>query len=212
MTYRNDHDAALARIDSLEQELEAMKAAPKPAPVVPANRYAWKIGIVASAAAAVLGGAWVVDRAHTRAPLRASAPAVAVPIFASVDDFRPCVTHVLAAQGDGFDAQTTDPRHGGRSVAPIEAVGAPCRNELARLIRDDVALTRDQRVAFQRWLAAEDTLAGDLSRIVVYYTNDPYQLDNYATATQLWHEYNVDRGARDATLPAVVHAMGMPNS
>src|SRR5947199_294281 len=82
MTYRNDHDAALARIDSLEQELEAMQAVPKP-PVMPVKRYAWKIGIIATTAAIGMAAAWVGDRAHTRSPLPASEPAVAKPIFAS---------------------------------------------------------------------------------------------------------------------------------
>jgi len=211
MTYRNDHDAALARIDSLEQELEHLKVKPAPVEVVPPTRHAWKVAIAASLVAAVVGGGWLKHRASSHHVTAATESAIVHP-YVSVDYLRRCLGDVLSAPGDGFDARTTDPHAGGRSVAAVAAVGATCRRELAE-VASSIALTDQQRAVFQRWLAAEDTLAGDLSRIVVYYGSDPYRLDGYTTATQLWREYETDRAARDATLPAVVRELGLqPNS
>jgi hypothetical protein len=160
-------------------------------------------------AACVVGGAWLKHRMSSHPVTAVTEPSAPT---ASVGSLRPCLVTVLGTNGDGFDARTTDPHANGRSVAPIEKVVASCRRELAE-ITNAIGLTDQQRGAFQRWLAAEDTLAGDVSRIVVYYTNDPYQLDNYSTASQLWREYETDRAARDAALPAVVRELGtQPNS
>ena len=211
MTYRNDHDAALARIDSLEQELELAKV-PPPAPMPP-KQYATRVAIVASLLAAIAGGAWVYQRETSQRPSRDVAITEPAARVTPVDRLRHCLGVVQSARTEGYDARTTDPHGRARSVDGIEAIGAPCRRELADVVTT-IGLTPEQRAAFQRWLAAEDTLAGDLSRIQVYYANDPYKLDNYSTAPQLWREFQTDRAARDATLPAVVRELQdqLPNS
>jgi hypothetical protein len=183
---------------------------------VPPKRYATKLAIVASLAAVVMGGGWIVYRAAT---YHAPSPEIALTEpgggqhVTPTDRLWQCIGAVKSARAEGFDAVTTDPHGGARSVAGIDTVGAPCRRELAE-VATTIGLSSQQREAFQRWLAAEDTLAGDLSRIQVYYENDPYKLDNYSTATQLWREYETDRAARDATLPAVVRELrqDQPNS
>src|SRR5260221_12203953 len=175
MSYRNDHDAALARIDDLEAELERLNTPepPKPprAPKLPAILALLSI-VVASTAGAVVA---LEHDARVRAEPVATAPIAPDPMAC-----RQAISRVY-----GFDARSTDPHAATpRDVSQIVASGAPCREQLPE----------------GRWRAAEDELAGAISRIVVYYRNDPYALDNYVTAPQLWKEYNAAIAARDHVL------------
>ena len=203
MSYRNDHDAALARIDSLEQELEQAKAAATVAATpVPKPNHVWRTALIATLGAGVLAGGWLWQRPHHKQAELAvpMAPVIAEPI--SIASLAPCLERVRAAPDAKLDAVSTDPHGAAHSIFGIEHVGASCRGDLAALV-DQPGLTTAERAALQRWLAAENALAGDISRIVTYYGNDPYRLDGYTTAPQLWREYTTDRAARDAALPAL---------
>jgi hypothetical protein len=202
MSYRNDHDAALARIAALEDELEQVRKATPPVPTPAPVRRRWGrvmlgIGSAAFALATVTMVTVAVVPRHKRAEVPSmSAPAPAMQVdVATLRACRNAITHV-----SGLDARTTDPHaETPRSVGELDAVGARCRAELA------AAAAGDARYGV--WLNAEDELAGDISRIQVYYASDPYRLDGYSTAAQLWHEYERDVTWRDAALPSVDRAL-----
>lgn len=186
MSYRNDHEAALARIDALEQEVATLRAIPT-TPVAPRRRSRGWLVLAASTAAivgGVIGGVAVGLAAdttpHPRHPL-ASSPVDRTFIKWCADAIQP------APQ---LDEERTDPR-AERPVAvePIGRTGAPCRAELRELLATP-ALSPDERDALWKWVVQEDELAGAISRIEVYYGNDPYTLDHYASARQLWVEYD----------------------
>lgn len=181
MSYRNDHDAALLRITALEGELAQLKKQP-PALAKPPQR-AWP-----AIAASLLGvGAVVAAFAAMRATHNTeveAAPTLAAPL-----ELRTCAAGIRRVS---LDAGSTDPRGGAASVAPLAATGAACRPELARVAVDDPKL--------ERWRVAEDRLANVISLITVYYGNDPYALDHYASAPQLWREYEHARAERDLVL------------
>jgi hypothetical protein len=200
MSYRNDHDAALARIADLESELGRVRATtPPPAP--PRTRRRSPILIAGAAALIGAAGAWVAMRTHAAAPPLALESRTAPPVRApELPTLRACRQAIVPITG--FDARTTDPHAvNPRAIAAIEASAARCRGELGQLAGSNDAL--------RGWLAAEDAIAGDISRIAVYYGNDPYRLDNYATAGQLWRELTADVAARDAILPRVDLALGI---
>ena len=211
MSYRNDHDAALARIEDLEQELDRLKAAPVPPPP-PRVRSRATLAYIAAAAVCAGGIGAIAHYRHDRDTTRVdhAGAAIAVAPAVSLDALGPCVAAVRAARAGDLSAKTTDPRGFHRSIDAIAATGATCRHELAVLAHDPT-LAAQQREALARWLVSEDELAGDLSRMAVYYANDPYALDGYSTAAQLWTEYRDDLAARDAVLPAVVRALELPN-
>jgi hypothetical protein len=216
MSYRNDHDAALARVDALETELEQMAGeyertraalAAKDTAVAPRPRKAGAITAVFLAAVASVGAG--LGMAMLRTP---SEPEVPVAVAAAdpddssalTSDLEMCLAGVEASMHTStrFDAETTDPRGSlGRSPQPIIAIGAGCRPELDR-VAADTKLDAPTRALLGRWIAREDELAGAISRITVYYGNDPYALDGYATAGQLWRELDRARESRDALIEA----------
>ena len=51
-----------------------------------------------------------------------------------------------------------------------------------------------------QWVTHEDELAGAIARIETYYASDPYQLDNYTSAPQLWDEYERAHKRRDEAM------------
>jgi hypothetical protein len=188
MSYRNDHDAALARIDALEAELAKLRT-PEPPPV-PRSRWPRVLGVLVPLSLMAVSGVFgYASRPHKAAPPAAET---------REPDLRACKSAI--AHVSGFDAATADPHATApRDVHAIEPTGAACRSELASLAQD-LRLTQQQRDALRRWSATEDELAGDISRIVVYYDSDPYKLDGYTTAGQLWKEYDAAVHSRDAAL------------
>lgn len=81
-------------------------------------------------------------------------------------------------------------------TSALERTGAACRPALRTLANAD-ASGRDPVTA---WANAEDRLANRISLLVVYYTSDPTTVDNYATAPQLWTEYDEALVVRNAAL------------
>lgn len=184
MSYRNDHDAALARVDALEAELhhmaleyEKLRTA-TPAPAAPRRRVWAAIAITAGALSAFA----IPIGAHLAASNAPPAPSIA-PTPAAPFDLGACVRAIHMPPQ--LDATRTDPHGAAQPVEPIVASIAPCRMQLAP----------------GAWRDAEDQLAGAVSRIVVYYEHDPYALDGYRTARQLWREYDDALAHRYAVLP-----------
>lgn len=192
MSYRNDHEAALLRVDALEQEIEQLK---KAAPVVdkPATKPRSHASLFRIALATLLVGAGVAAFVARDRPTVAAAPAPAIEVGPKVaPSLRDCIA-AIAPVDRKIDETTTDPHGDADSVAWIARTGASCRA--------DIAHSTDP--AIERWAAAEDKLADPISLITVYYGSDPYRLDNYSTAAQLWREYHRARIARDDALAQV---------
>jgi hypothetical protein len=212
MSYRNDHDAALHRVDALEGELARLRKeydakSRQPAPDVPTKpiRRGW-IGIVM---VAVVVAAWVYRESRTTTVQ----PAVPAPVIEQVvvkqkpvapaPDLRSCA-NAIEKLSIRLDASNTDP-HGAtrdgtprQSVSRIAGTGAGCRAALSAHAKS----SGDE--LFVAWSAAEDQLAGTITRILVYYNDvDPYVLDNYATADQLWREYDAAIVLRDQALARI---------
>lgn len=196
MTYRNDHEAALARIDALEHELAEVRATPARAPEqLLAPRYRNRAGIVMGACTVglfggIVGG-FVLGSGPDREPRphAATKPAVSAPVQRDV--IRRCADWI---QENARIADRQPPR-----AETIAHVGAPCRGELHDYIRSP-DLSDGEREALWQWAVQEDELVGDIARIEVYYTNDPEKLDSYASESQLWREYDRAYAGRNRAL------------
>lgn len=195
MTYRNDHEAALLRVDALEQEVARLRSAPAPAAPKPATKRKTHASLLRVGLAVVLAGAGLVAVVSRDRPVVQAAPPPAMVAPAAVDPLTDCIAKI-APLDRAMNETTTDPHGDASSIAVIAKTGAPCRGELAAITVEDPALS----AALQKWAKAEDRLADPISMIAVYYGSNPYTLDNYATAPQLWREYNRARDARDAIL------------
>lgn len=198
MTYRNDHEAALLRVDALEQEVARLRtAAPPPKPATKPRVGASLLRIGIAMLVTGVGVAAVVGRDR---PAAVAAPAiveVAQPVEVELDSVKDCIAKI-APLDRALDETTTDPNGAAVSTANLAKTGASCRVEIAALANS--AASPELRDKFRRWSIAEDKLADPISLITVYYANNPYALDHYSTAPQLWREYHRARNARDAVL------------
>ena len=200
MSYRNDHEAALLRVDALEQEVARLRSAPTSTTPAAATKRSpvaswFRIGLVLG-----LAGAGVVAMiARDRPTAAASSLAIErVELPPSLAGVRTCIAAIKPLDR-AIDATTTDPHGAANSTAWIAATGAPCRTLLASLdeLDEPDPVLRDK---LGRWATAEDKLVDPISLITVYYASDPYALDNYASAPQLWREYHRARLERDDAL------------
>lgn len=212
MTYRSDHDAALARVDALEREnakLTADNAKLREA----ADGLDWNRGanrerhpgsrrLVAIAAsgtlfataliAGVLGAQEQNRQTSQRFEVRSTGIARA--------RLEKCARAI--APKPALDEVSTDPRAlDAASIEPVKATGATCRDDL-RAFLDAGLIDGRERRWLEAWRRSEDELAGAISRLVVYYGSDPYALDGYTTARQVWVEYDRAVAARDDALAA----------
>lgn len=199
MSYRNDHEAALLRVDALEQEVARLRSAPQPEAQRPAPKRRPYASLLRAGVAMLLAGIGVVaiiGREHptVEAALPPAVERVVVP--ESVAALRSCIAAIKPAEG--LNETTTDPHGAANSPAPIVKTGASCRNQLASL--GELQLDPVVEDKLRRWAVAEDKLADPISMITVYYGADPYALDNYATAPQLWREYRRALATRDAAI------------
>ena len=209
MSYRNDHEASLLRVDALEAELEVLRLAyerqcakddaDKP-PQKRRSRAAWIVaGGVLALTAGTAVGAVTLFRATSSDEPRTTERAIVEARLVGDDrtmlrECRDAITPLTYLR----TAESTDPRGLHRSVAPIVATGAPCRNLLADA--DHLAIEPTLRTLVGKWSHAEDELVGDITRTLIYYESDPYGADNYLSAPQLWKEYDRDVSARNAVL------------
>jgi hypothetical protein len=159
MSYRNDHDAALARVGVLEREVATLRERERDKaetpPLSPPRKPWWLVGACIGALTAGIVGGVALGASHGGERV-ADEPA---PIASTFD------TSLLDA---------------------CSAVS--CRDELHAVL-DDASLGTGERDMLAEWAAAEDELAGAATRRDVYYANDPFTLDGYSTARQLEVEY-----------------------
>lgn len=177
MTYRSDHDAALARAAALEHENAALQRKLAPSlNVAPRRSRLPFIAVGVGVAVAVGGGAFVQSAGHR-----------------DTRDLLERCSRKLAHK-PSLDDIDTDP-HGWRlSVAPIvDTTG--CRPELAHRLGD--VISSSERRALEEWQTAEERLENEVSLITTYYGGDPYAADHYKSARQLWREYERAYDARE---------------
>lgn len=201
MSYRNDHEAALLRVDALEQEVARLRTAapPKPAPKKRSRASLYRFGL-----GMVLTGACVVGiMSRDRTPAAASPPPVELPV-AAPGALAACIAAIAPLDRE-IDATTTDPHGSANSTAWIAKTAAPCRKEINSIEIDPAV-----RGKLARWAATEDKLDNSISLIAIYYGNNPYELDNYASAPQLWREYHRTHAERDEALSDLKHSLAEP--
>jgi hypothetical protein len=185
MSYRNDHDAALNRVAALESELARMRAEREGKPEVPAKQVARGGGVGAAAAFAVLAvsgvAAWAWVKAEPApevqpAPVEVREPmAVQAPVFEGSADA--CMDAI--DERAAHDAMATDPRGEAKAVAVVMRGSAVCHLP-----------------STAGWASPEAEVINVTSLITVYYESNPYAMDNYASAQQLWREYHRARARR----------------
>lgn len=206
MSYRNDHEAALMRVDALEAELARVRASPpRPAPLKKRRSALRSVVSTAAIILMLLLGkvAWVSLSSPVEAAVEPLRPVEPLPKEARW--LRACIADI-APVTDTADERTTDPLGVGAPVSWVPLTGAGCRGELTAAAQS-MTMPEELRSVIQRWSTAEDSLAGRISLVVVYYGNDPYALDNYASAGQLWREYHAARLARDNVLREVAQVL-----
>jgi hypothetical protein len=202
MSYRNDHDAALHRVDALEGELARLRKLHDKTETPPPKKAPTRTGLFV--ASLLIGACTVAVAARSfRAGFADASVYEPEPVQAASGHpagLRACAD-AIRSPAARFDAITTDPRRGtAEPVSAIVPTGATCRDTM----RGWAGTTnRDLIERVGVWAASEDQLAGAISRILVYYESDPYLLDNYATAAQLWREYDAAISARDRALVRV---------
>lgn len=170
MTYRSDHDAALARVDALEHENAALQrklAAPRPTWRVRRRQYwpavaALPIGAVAAFA---FGGG--------------------EPSVHGGSELEMCA-RTLAAK-PVLDATDTDP-HGRALPAAWAARPLGCEAEIRARLNENLSIR--ERRALERWRETEDLLAHESRSLITYYANGPYDVDSYASSRQRWRDYD----------------------
>ena len=213
MSYRNDHDAALLRVDALETELETLRLAyereraREEADKPPSKRKSRAAWVAAAGVLALTAGTAVGAVMLFHSPTPAPTPVVAVtagPVFDDHALLRQCRDAIAKLPGKR-DATTTDPRGLRTSVAPIVTTGATCRPLLANA--DKLAIDPELRALVAKWSRAEDELVGSITRTVIYYESDPYAADGYTSAQQLWKEYDRAVTVRDAVLDKLAPAL-----
>ncbi|HSD89059.1 MAG TPA: hypothetical protein VLB44_16135 [Kofleriaceae bacterium] len=197
MSYRSDHDAALARVDALE--LENARLADEnsrlrdPTPATAESAFGKKtriaFGMGSASLTAIVIGMFVASSQptshHAKAP-----PAVHI-------DLAGCAGRLAAKPLLG--PKTTDPHDPTSLRVDQITLTTGCRDDI-RQVLDEGVISDVERYVLTRWLGAEDDLANRVSMITTYYANDPYTLDGYSTAPQLWREYDQAYDRRQAAL------------
>jgi len=200
MSYRSDHDAALARVDALELEnarLAGENAKLRdPMPATAESSFGKKATVLFGGAATSITVAILALVASSGSPKshHDNAPAA---IHVAPVDLAGCANGL--APNPHYGPKTTDPRES--MALPVDPIThtTGCRDEIRRVL-DEGVISDVERYVLARWLAAEDDLANRVSMITTYYGTDPYTLDGYSTAPQLWREYDQAYDRRQVAL------------
>ena len=203
MSYRNDHDAALARVDALASENSQLAAenaqlrAGMTIAVPQAERSVHR-GVAALVLATLAGAGILAATVISHTHHRNAAPATREHSVA-IDkaELRACV-RTLETSPPNKSARETDPRSQRASIGPV-LMSTGCRPEIAKVL-DGAILSTDERATLQRWRNSEASLDAVVSMIGEYYAHDPYVLDGYSTAPQLWREYDTALTHRNIAL------------
>jgi hypothetical protein len=192
MSYRNDHDAALARVDALSSENSQLAAenaklrAGVPIVAPPAegrvSRGVAALVLATLAGVGVLAATMIAPtHARPRAP-RSSSP------WKHFDraSLRTCAKELDVPLHANF--RDTDPHGNHQDIGPVMR-STGCRAEIRDAL-DNAVISNEERAALVKWGDAEAQLDGSVSMVREYYEHDPYKLDGYSTAPQLWTEYN----------------------
>jgi hypothetical protein len=192
MSYRNDHDAALARVDVLETEVERLrKLSPAPPALVQRTGIAKRTAAGVAVAALLAGG---IATAAFYGEVSAAEPADrAASLDARVDrmSLDACIADI-APMPDVPSSRVLTPTH----VHAVDHSAAGCD---VRVVRDAGTWAPSERAALDAWISAEDNLSNAISMIDVYYAGSA-TLDRYASARQLGSEYERARFGRDAAI------------
>ncbi|MDX2087648.1 MAG: hypothetical protein SFX73_07350 [Kofleriaceae bacterium] len=185
-------------MDALEGELRQLREArakqPGPTPPPPAPSRIHRVMFAGGLLALVASIGVVLAEPVTES---VAEPAALAPV--DVSALRTC--RAAIAPSPHFDAAQTDPRRTTHAhVRAIEKTGAPCR---AVLDQELAVVSGELRERLRAWVVAEDELVGAITRTVVYYEADPYAVDGYRSAPQLWREYDRAVEARDLALARV---------
>lgn len=199
MSYRNDHDAALLRVDALEADnarLAAENAKLRAGETVelPKPKRSTKRGLMAATfvgvAFAMAAGVIAIAEPDASRRLPAPTPPVAddkpAALFTKAD-IDECTLDLVRTPAY-HDAVSTDPHGAARSVGPaLQASG--CLAEI-RGVLDYATISPEERTKLEIWADAQTRLDATVAMVAEYYKGDPYKLDGYSTAPQLWTEYN----------------------
>lgn len=201
MSYRNDHDAAVARVDALSSEVKTLAAenarlrggitmVPQAEPSV--NRGVAALVLATLAGAGVLAAVVISRSHHVSAPMPKD-----VPVVVDNADLRTCARALELVPFDA-DAKATDPRGANQSLSTVKR-STGCRAQI-REVLDTGVISDDERATLEKWGEAEAKLDASVSMISEYYAHDPYALDGYSSAPQLWSEYRRALVIRNQTL------------
>jgi hypothetical protein len=193
MSYRNDHDAALARVDALEAELARVRQAQAVVkPAVPrAHRYRRRLGL-ASAISITAGTAVAIAMAAT-SPAPTESRVATLDTRVSRTTLDACIADIHPAPTVANDRLTP------AQAATVQFTGAPCRSDLGDMIAEGLWSPREHDTLVI-WRDAEDKLANTIAMVSTYYQSSPATLDGYASSPQLWREYQRALGERDKAL------------
>lgn len=197
MSYRNDHDAALARVDALQAEVAQLKrdAAKAPRPPVRRGALRWLgAGIGIATLAGIFTGAFVLGSS-------AEAESQTSEAVAQLDTRMHRARLDLCVEAIAQTPQRVAPD----SVSPgdlraFEAMAGSCLTTL-RAVRGEGLWSPAEIEALDAWITAEETLGNTVSMMSIYYSDQPPR-DNYASSAQLSREYGRARSQRD---DAVAH-------
>ncbi|HTL37895.1 MAG TPA: hypothetical protein VL326_32410 [Kofleriaceae bacterium] len=200
MSYRNDHDAALARVDALAADNNRLLAenarlrAGETVELPHAARSNRRGPILAASFAGVAIAMAIGLITFAGAPVHApklplpEAPLDDKPVVTFTrGDLEKCSFSLVTTPADR-DAPSTDPHGEGRSVRPVlQSTG--CRAEIRDVLTFGT-ISAKERKDLEAWADAEARLDATVAMVGEYYKGDPYALDGYSSAPQLWTEYN----------------------
>lgn len=208
MTYRNDHEAALQRVAALETELARLRRNAPPEPRIEppkrslSDRFGWLmagLGMVITSVGISLYTVRIADGFSDEEAFQSPAPSeppteaptVAAPRLASLNACRAGIVPL----DPRLDELSTDPhREHPLPMKTIEKVAAPCDPKTLT----DLDSTFQHRIEI--WSDTEARLSNVISLLETYYGANPYALDNYVSAPQLWRELRRAIANRDRAL------------
>jgi hypothetical protein len=213
MSYRNDHDAALARVDALQREVAQLRIDAAKNMIFDAAyqrvdelehevaqlKAKAAMGIVALPRPPIRPGAGLLRAVSITATALCIGAGIAMAAAPPAADDAQAVAALdvrvnQLALGACVDAiqplppQLSSPRLSAQDIAAVEATGAPCRLQLRQFVAAGL-WSPAERDALENWALAEDQLANTIAMIGVYHGDDPMSLDGGATSAQLWSEY-----------------------